>query len=218
MVGRTPQHSATVVATEQLTPRMRRISLGGVSLDPRPGQDVELILTENGRRLKRRYTIRNHRRDGFDIDAVLHGDGPGARWAAAAGPGQRVEFTGPRGRLELSDAQWHLFVGDESALPAFAELCPRVAGAIAVVEVADPDEEQALAADVRWIHRRDHPPGTPDLLRAALAGFRPPPGRGHGYLLGESRAMIALRPDVAGCGLAGERVYVKGYWNVGRHR
>lgn len=225
VVGRTPQHTATVVGMRQLTPRMRRVSLGGIALDARPGQDVELILSEGGRRLKRRYTVRNLRRDGFDIDAVLHGDpagvepgGPGARWAASVAIGDEVLLQGPRGRLVLADADWHLFVGDESALPAIAELAARVDQAIAVVEIADEPERQPLAARTVWVERAGRPAGTPDLLRAALGELSVPPGSGHGYLLGESRAMISLRPDLGGLGLEGERLYVKGYWNVGRSR
>jgi NADPH-dependent ferric siderophore reductase len=195
---------------------MRRVSLTGVSLTASPAQDVELILTEpTGRRLKRRYTIRNLRPDGFDVDAVLHGDAPGARWARTAEPGSEVTFAGPRGRLEPAAADWHLFVGDESALPAFAELAATLPSVRALVEVADAAEQQPLAADTAWLHRDGRPAGTADLLRQELERFRPPAGRGAGYLLGETRAMIALRPLVESLCAT---VYVKGYWNVGRQR
>ncbi len=219
-VRRTPTHTGTVAAVARLTPLMRRISVAGVTLHARPAQDVELILPgADGRRVKRRYTIRNLRADGLDIDAVVHGDppgGPGARWAATAAPGDEVVLAGPRGRLEVTAADWHLFVGDESALPAIAELVGTVPRAVAVVEVAGSAEEQPVDADLTWVHRGDTPPGTSDLLRAALDGLDVPPGRGHGYLLGETRAMIALRPALERWGLSGAAVDVKGYWNVGR--
>jgi len=54
-----------------------------------------------------------------------------------------------------------------------------------------------------------------ELLEAALTGLQPPDGA-RAYLLGESRAMIALRPLVEAAGIAHENVFVKGYWNVGR--
>jgi len=92
----------------------------------RPAQDIELLLREpSGRRVKRRYTIRQARPDvgELDLDVLLHGDGPGSRWGETAAPGQTVEFQGPRGKLELRPAPAHLLVGDESALPAIAAIC-----------------------------------------------------------------------------------------------
>jgi NADPH-dependent ferric siderophore reductase len=233
-IRRTPQHSATVVAVRDLTPRMRRLTVSAPTLRglcPRPAQDVELLLTDDtGRRVKRRYTIR-HARPGageFDLDALLHGTAhsPGARWAANAQPGDAVAFVGPRGRLELTDADWHLFVGDESALPAIAELVealPREQAAIAMLEVGVATDELTLCRphggelETHWIHREGAAqPGQPDLLSTGLAGLPPRPGPGHGYLLGESRAMVALRPRVREHGLEDAAMYLKGYWNLGR--
>ena len=232
-IRRTPQHSATVIAVRELTPRMRRLTVSAPTLRdqyPRPAQDVELLLTDDtGRRVKRRYTIR-HSRSGlgeFDLDALLHGTAhsPGARWAATAQPGDAIAFVGPRGRLELTDAEWHLFVGDESALPAIAELVealPHEQAAIAMLEVGDASDELPLcrphggALETHWIHRRRFQPGRPELLSFALAGLSSRPGTGHGYLLGESRAMVALRPRLRGLGLEDSAIYLKGYWNLGR--
>src|SRR3954447_15470421 len=98
---------------------MRRISMRsdallGVAI--RPAQDVELLLREpSGRRVKRRYTIRHARPvvGELDLDVLLHGDGPGARWGSAARAGDEVEFQGPRGKLELRTAPAHLLIGDE---------------------------------------------------------------------------------------------------------
>src|SRR3954447_19452154 len=160
---------------------MRRISvrsdaLLGVAI--RPAQDVELLLREpSGRRVKRRYTIRHARpeRGELDLDVLLHGDGPGARWGETAQPGDTVEFQGPRGKLELRPAPWHLLVGDESAVPAIsaiADALPAGEEAVAFVEVQDAaDELPVEGADVRWVHRGATAPGGPELLTAALAGI-----------------------------------------------
>jgi NADPH-dependent ferric siderophore reductase len=232
-IRRTPQHSATVIAVCELTPRMRRLTVSAPTLRdqyPRPAQDVEVLLTDDtGRRVKRRYTIRRSRSGlgEFDLDALLHGTAhsPGARWAATAQPGDAIAFVGPRGRLELTDADWHLFVGDESALPAIAELVealPREQAAIVMLEVGDASDELPLHRphggnlETHWIHRRRVQPGRPDLLSSGLAGLASRPGTGHGYLLGESRAMVALRPRLRGLGLEDSAIYLKGYWNLGR--
>ena len=224
-VRRTPLHDATVTAVRDLTPRMRRLTLHAPSLGaPRPAQDVELVLVdETGRKVKRRYTIRQFRADSaeIDIDALLHGQGhgPGARWAVTAAPGDSIQFFGPRGRLELRPADWHLFVGDESALPAFAaliEALPPSEAAYALVEVHDGSDELPVDAKTRWLHRGDAPPGRPEILGEALGTFATPPGNGQGYLLGESRVVAALRSRMHAQGLANEELYVKGYWNLGR--
>jgi NADPH-dependent ferric siderophore reductase len=197
-----------------------------------PAQDVELHLTDlsgggTGRRVKRRYTIRHARPDAgeIDLDVLLHGDwpgSPGAQWGATAAPGDEVRFQGPRGKLVLSPASWHLLVGDESALPAIAAVCaalPAGERAIAVVEVEDAADEQPIpgGAHVQWVHRGRAAPGTPDLLVPAVEALPWPSGSpGHGYLMGETRSMVALRAVLEARGLAHEAIFVKGYWNIAR--
>src|SRR5262249_1619681 len=121
---------------------------------------------------------------------------------------------------ELRAADWHLFVGDESAIPAIAALAEAIdvpaAGKYALVEVGDPSDEIELAAEVSWLHRGVTPPGTAELFSAALDGFSRPAGDGHAYLLGESRVVAGLRPRLNDLGLRNEQLYVKGYWNLGR--
>jgi NADPH-dependent ferric siderophore reductase len=225
VIRRTPVHTATVTATDQLTARMRRVSvrsdaLVGVAI--RPAQDVELLLREpSGRRVKRRYTIRHARPDdgSLDLDVLLHGDGPGSRWGETARPGDTVEFQGPRGKLELRPAPWHLLVGDESALPAvaaIAEALPAGEAAVAFVEVQDAADELPVdGADVHWVHRGAAAPGGAELLATALQGLAIPAGA-RGYLMGESRAMVMLRARLEEAGLEHDSIFVKGYWNVGR--
>ncbi len=53
------------------------------------------------------------------------------------------------------------------------------------------------------------------MFAAALAQL-PPRENGRAYLLGESRAMVALRPSIERLGIAPDHAYVKGYWNLGR--
>jgi NADPH-dependent ferric siderophore reductase len=219
VLRRTPLHSAVVVDVRDLTARMRRITLHAPTLDsPRPAQDVELVLVDDtGRKVKRRYTITRYREGRFDVDALLHGNAPGANWAATASAGDHVQFFGPRGKLELRPAAWHLFMGDESALPAIAELTAAArTPAYALIEVGDDADELPVDAEVRWLHRGATRPGTLDLLGAAIEAFAPPPGDGHAYLLGESRVVAALRPRLHALGLTNDQLYVKGYWNVGR--
>ncbi|HET6876169.1 MAG TPA: siderophore-interacting protein [Jatrophihabitans sp.] len=232
LVRRSPVHTGVVVSARQLTPRMRRVTVQAESMreiELRPAQDVELHLrAEGGRRVKRRYTIRHARPQTgeLDLDVVLHGAGPGALWGATAAPGDEVSFQGPRGKLELRGARSHLLVGDESALPAIAAICealPDDEPATAVVEVRDAADELPVRARTRWVHRGETPPGGAELLADTLTeAFETEAVESdaldgtHAYLLGETRAMVALRALLEGRGLAHEAVFVKGYWNLGR--
>ena len=226
-VRRSPTHAGRVVAARQLTPRMRRVTVQADSMmgvATRPAQDVELFLREDsGRRVKRRYTIRRARPDSgeLDLDVLVHGHGPGSTWGATAAAGDAVEFQGPRGKLELTPADWHLLAGDESALPAIAAVCealPAPERALALIEVGDASDELPLVApaEVQWVHRGNGAIGTPTLLAAAIDALPTPHGAGHGYLMGETRSMVALRSMLEARGIAHEAIFVKGYWNIGR--
>jgi NADPH-dependent ferric siderophore reductase len=204
---------------------MRRVSVHAdsmVDVAIRPAQDVELLLREpNGRRVKRRYTIRQSRPElgELDLDVVLHGHGAGSTWGETAAVGDAIEFQGPRGKLDLRPSPWHVLCGDESALPAIAaiaEALPAGEQAVAVIEVAGADDELPVPADVRWAHRGDHPPGTADLLLPEAERIDVPFADARVYLLGETRSMVALRTLFESRGVPHDAIFLKGYWNIGR--
>ncbi|MFF0266144.1 siderophore-interacting protein [Kribbella sp. NPDC004536] len=70
----------------------------------------------------RTYTVRDWDEEAREltIDFVYHGDeGVAGPWAASAQPGDVLWFNGPGGGYTPDpEADWHLLVGDESALPA----------------------------------------------------------------------------------------------------
>ena len=141
-----------------------------------------LVAAEGNRPVRRRYTIRqlDLAQRLLTLDVVLHGDGPGERWVRAARPGDRIEGIGPRGKITTAPAaDWHLFIGDESALPAIFAMTESLPGdsvATVVIEVPDPaDEQELLAAGpdrLTWLHRPGRPGG-----RAGRAGRRGGGGR-----------------------------------------
>jgi NADPH-dependent ferric siderophore reductase len=220
----------TVTGAAQLTPHMRRIELTAPELDGfsyAPGQDVMLLVAAEGTRpVRRRYTIR-HLDPGrrlLTLDVVLHGDGPGERWIRAAAAGDRVEGIGPRGKITTAPAaDWHLFMGDESALPAIFSMTESLPGdsvVTVVIEVPDADDEQELSAPARsrltWLHRLSGPAGEAAALTAEAAEVELPPGKGHAYLLGEAKVVLALREVLSARGLAPEQMSPKAYWGRGR--
>jgi NADPH-dependent ferric siderophore reductase len=204
---------------------MRRIQLTGPSLEAFeyfPGQDLALpVLLDDGTAVRRRYTIRrfDQRQRLLDLDVVMHGDGPGIRWAQAARAGLAIEAIGPRGKIGLvPDAGWHLFAGDATALPgAFAmiEALPAGVRASAHLLLSDPGERQQFSGDaaktVTWHYGSG---GEADGLAAALS--RAVPDAGHAYLAGEVELVKALKAALLAAGWNASQVSAKAYWNRGR--
>jgi NADPH-dependent ferric siderophore reductase len=219
-----------VVDSAPLSPGMQRLVLTApelAGLQYQAGQDMMLMVAVDGDRpVRRRYTIRalDHGRRLLTLDVVRHAGGPGERWVASARPGDRIEGIGPRGKIFLAEAaDWHLFIGDDSALPAYLTMAgalPAGARALVILEVPGPAGEQDLVtaadAEVTWLHRDGRPAGDPAALVAAAAAVTLPPGRGHAYLAGEATVVLRLRGTLAARGLAPEQISPKAYWGRGR--
>ena len=169
-----------------------------------PPFDVDLArgLAAELRPRNRRYTVRSwdpDRRE-LTIDFVAHGDtGYAGRWAQDARPGDRLQFSGPGGGYHPDpDADWHLLVGDESALPAIAASVERLSpGARCVVVgiVDGPDHELRLTSaadmDVHWLHRDAIT--SPDDVVDAVRALDWPRGRVDVFVHGEAGEVRAVR-------------------------
>lgn len=218
--------SLEVVEVAALSPGMRRIGLADpllATITHRPGQDLTFAVPTDaeGCTIKRRYTIRHLDPAAVraDVDVVLHGDGPGARWARDVAPGNRVEAVGPRGKIFVDDdASWHLFVGDESYLPAafaMTESLPAGATALLVLEHGEDVGELPLSSDAElrgpvWVRHDEAGEGLLD----ALASLELPAGEGHAYVGGEMHAVAAVRDALVGRGMPPEAISAKPYWRA----
>jgi NADPH-dependent ferric siderophore reductase len=216
-----------VTRVEDITPRMRRIRVTARELkDFRYfwGQDMALAFVRgDGQTVRRRYTIRRFHPFHLlmDLDFVMHGDGPGMRWAEAARPGATIDAIGPRGKITLvPDAEWHLFAGDATAVPgtlAMLEAVPAAQPARAFLQVDNADERQPFARtrdpnEVTWHYGDvDDRPLTSTLTEANL-----PAGRGHAYLAGEVSLVLALKNALLSRGWSADQISAKAYWNHGR--
>jgi NADPH-dependent ferric siderophore reductase len=191
----------TVVRTATLSPHVRSITFGGESLTDFVSASfddhVKLMLPAEGSEpVRRDYTPRHHDAAAREltIEFDLHSTGPAARWAAQATPGQQATIGGPRGSFIIPlDYDWHLLVGDETALPAIArrlEELPASARAIVVLQIADAADRRTLhsAAQVqtRWVADG---PALIDTVRA----LELPPGEGYAWCAGEASSMATLR-------------------------
>ncbi|NPC96492.1 siderophore-interacting protein [Nocardioides sp. zg-DK7169] len=217
-----------VESTEQITPSIVRVVLGGEGLDgfEMPAAtdaylnlaiapsgapydavfDPKAVRAEHAREwwpARRRYTVRawDGTRRLLTIDFVVHGDeGVAGPWARHARPGDVLVFEGPgSGYTPDPGADWYLFAGDESALPAIAASLGAVpAGRTVVVRLVCDDAEHELALetpgrlDLRWLHRRGaEEPAR--LLLDAVAALELPAGRADVFVHGEADEIRGLR-------------------------
>ncbi len=190
---------------------------------PELGPDGLVFAEGEPRAPMRDYTPRRHdaRAGELDLEFVLHGEGPAASWAAQAQPGQQLGVAGPRGSFVVPlEYDWHLLVGDESALPAIArrlEELPPGKPAIAVIEVTDPAARLALStraqASVQWLLRESAGSRLPEAVRA----LRLPPGEGYAWAAAESTVARAVRQVLADThGLDKSRIRAASYWKRGQ--
>jgi NADPH-dependent ferric siderophore reductase len=175
----------------------------------------------------RRYTIRAADPEAarVTVDMVVHGDGPGARWAAQAAPGHCLDAIGPRGKVVVDDgADWHLFIGDETALPGMsimAESLPADAPAVMVIELPehvdghDPHTAADQALSIEWVERGSAEPGEATRLAEAAERVRFGRGRGHAYVAGELKVVKAVTTILAARGLDRSAIDSKAYWRRG---
>ncbi|MGN0100273.1 MAG: siderophore-interacting protein [Dietzia sp.] len=156
----------------------------------------------------------------FSIDFVLHGDGPAARWATAAEPGDTLSFAGPKSSMVLpDDVTAIVLLGDDTAIPAIRRFLTEVTVPVPVhvaVVVGDdaPRDLPAGSATSVTLER----PGVAgadtyaalfDRISAAEdLGDRP-----FVWAAGESRALLALRRRIGPTVGRGHRS-ITGYWHT----
>jgi NADPH-dependent ferric siderophore reductase len=188
-----------VVRVETLGTHFRSVTFGGEALadfnSASFDDHVKFIIGFAGL-TKRDYTPRRYdaaKRE-LTIEFALHGDGPAANWAAKARPGDRATIAGPRGSFIIPlDHDWHLLVGDETALPAITrrlEELPASTRAIVILQVPDASDRRALPSaarvELQWV-------ADEAALIDAVRALALPGGDGYAWCAGEAGAMATLR-------------------------
>ncbi|MET7420812.1 siderophore-interacting protein [Dactylosporangium sp. NPDC005555] len=199
------------------TGRFRRIVLRAEPLRTagwQPGQQVRVDVGPATALapLLRTYSVWDRHDDAIELQGLLHGDGPGARWLAAAAPGTEVLLSKPKGDFVLRPAPWHLFVGEETASVAFGAMLralPAGSTGRAVVECGDDADRLPLPGAVDWTGRGG--------LLAAVEALTLPAEPGTAYVAGEARDVQAVRRHlVHERGWPRRSVLTKPFWTPGK--
>ncbi|GAB2472847.1 siderophore-interacting protein [Xylanimonas ulmi] len=176
----------------------------------------------------RAYTVREHRPEigELDIDFVAHGDdGVAGPWAQRAQPGERVALLDQGvGFDPAPGADFHLLVGDESAMPAICGILrdlPHDARGLAIVEIPDEADAQKVDAptgvEVRWLPRADPHARPGRLALAELTQFVPQdPQRLAAHLIGEQALPTEGRRHLVSLGAPKRNITFIGYWRHGK--
>jgi NADPH-dependent ferric siderophore reductase len=235
------RRALTVQHVESLTPQMKRVTFGGdlddfVSLGfddhiklffPDGTSDAEGAPNTVGRDFTPRRYDPSART--LAIDFALHEAGPATQWAVSrAKPGAPLTIGGPRGSFVIPTGfDWHLLIGDDTALPAIArrlEELPAGTRAAAVIEVGDPSAriEFTTQAELHlvWCYRgeADTQGGTRGaaLLQAVRDTWLPENGEGYVWAAGEAATMRAVRQHLCGeRGVHKTRIRAASYWKQG---
>jgi NADPH-dependent ferric siderophore reductase len=237
-----------VLRVEPLTPHLQRVILGGPGLQgfqsAAPDDHVKLFFPNRlgelvlpalgpegptfppGREPSpmRDYTPRRHV-PGCElwIDFVLHGDGPAARWAEQAAPGQRLGVGGPRGSFIVAgDFDRYVLIGDETALPAIGrwlEDMPLDRQARALIETADTADRQPLPSRpqlrVDWLQRDPAATAGQGTLERALHDLPTGAGDTFYWIAAESARVRAMRQWLDQQGVPKDWIRATGYWKAG---
>lgn len=239
-----------VQMVEQLSPNMIRVTFGGDELDgffspgfddhvkmffPAPGQDapVRPQLGERGavfpegqpRPIARDFTPRLYDAQAGTLafDFALHDNGPASEWARQACPGQTLFIGGPRGSFIVPvNFDWHLLMGDATAIPAIArrlEELPADARAVAVIEVAGPADVLQIAtgpnSTIHWVFPSAEKPGASP-LETALSEIVLPDGDYYAWIACESEIARSLRNILISNHEANPKwLRASGYWRRG---
>ncbi|UHL64056.1 siderophore-interacting protein [Paralcaligenes sp. KSB-10] len=235
---------------QSVTPHLLRVTVAGADLEgfesasfddhvkvffPVPGEDKPLmpVFGPNGpifsaqepRPVSRDFTPRRYDADAgeLDIEFALHGTGPATHWAAQARVGQYLGIGGPRGSMIIPTSfDWHMLIGDETALPAIArrvEELPAGTRVIALMEVGQPDAripfdtKADLSAEWRFRSEAEFPGAG---LLAALREIAMPEGEGYVWAAGESSLIRAARQVLCDeRGIDKKRIRAASYWKRG---
>jgi NADPH-dependent ferric siderophore reductase len=231
---------------DDVTPRLRRIVLGGDELEgleiDEPAASVRLLLpagdelemptwtgnqfelADGSRAPIRTFTPRylDTGANELTIDIVRHAGGAASDWAASASVGDEVAVSGPGSGYEIdTGASGYLLAGDETALPAIGQLLEAMPPSMPVrvmVEIADERARMELPAHpAAEVTWHRRPDGAEPGAALVDAVTSMPELPPAVWVAGEAASVQRIRKHLFDeRGLPRGAATVRGYWKQGR--
>ncbi|NEW43863.1 ABC transporter ATP-binding protein/permease [Nocardia cyriacigeorgica] len=222
-------HDATVLSTEQTTPRMRRVWLSAPSLfdeiDIEPTAWLRIWFPDpagSDTEFQRGYTIAEAdlAAGRFAIDFVLHEPaGPASAWAMAVEGGETIEVTsfGSKGFSVAEEQAGYLLIGDSASIPAINSILAAVPPQMSVEVYLEQHHDDDLLipltshprALVHWVARTSE-----ESLAAALEARDW--SNWYAWAGPESKSLKHVRARLKEFGFPKNDVYTQAYWVHGR--
>jgi len=211
-----------VVARQEITPCMIRITLGGTGfadqhtyqcddhvriIFPEPDGELRLPVPNDHQMLDwphpmpptRKYTIRHFDPESqqLDLDFVLHDGGLASTWAESVKIGEEITIAGPPGAKAFAHNYDHyVFAVDATGLPSVARwlaATPPDVSADVVVETTDDSEHAYPLAQRRRVRTQWLVRDGRSLLAETVEELTPPAGRVFLFAAGEAGDIKPLR-------------------------
>lgn len=217
---------ARVGQVRDMSPRFRWMELVGEGLrdvEWSPGDKVQVYLPGEG--------MRTYTPLGWDAAlgatrflVYLHGDGPGAAWGRAVKTGDRCQFFGPRGSLDLKSLKGPVVLfGDETSFAvahALATLRAATADVEQVFEVSSRSESEAVLGELgltgaRVVEKRQGDAHATEVASRVREALERRPGA-QLVLTGRALSIQALRGTLRASGARHAGQKVKAYWSDGK--
>lgn len=228
-------YPATVIAREQVTPQMVRLTLAleEGSAWRTTGVGDEFVHIDLGAQTldvdghsERHYTVSGIVPGGLEVEVFLHGHGAGATWGRSAAVGDAVLISDPWDYYKVTPGSGvRVLIGDITALPGIARILADAAADEVfrvVIEVPSLDESRELPSaatvEVQWRVAGNGigPSAVCDIVRGLWAeGVITPEANPYVWIACESKisraARTLLRKEV---GLPITQQRIVGYWHA----
>lgn len=211
----------TVASTENLSGRFIRIHFSGEDLNHFVSSSfddhVKLFFYDGNQEQRRDYTPRSFDTEGrrLTVDFALHEAGAATAWARQTRTGDTLRIGGPRGSMVIADDfDWHLLVGDASAMPAIARRVEELPAncRIAVITTVAAADYPIPAHPGLYSQHADNDAQ----LLTLLSQLTLPSGDGFAWAAGEAQLMKQVRNILQNeKQLSHEQIKVAAYWKQG---
>lgn len=222
-------HTATVLGTEQTTPRLRRVWLSAPSLfdeiEIEPTAWLRLWFPDpdgSETEFQRGYTIAEAdlAAGRFAIDFVIHEPaGPASVWAQAVRGGETIEVAsfGSKGFTVAEEQAGYLLIGDSASIPAINSILAAVPPQMAVEVYLEQHHDDDLLIPLT-AHPRARVHWVPRTTESSLAEAVQARDWSDWYAWAgpESKALKHVRARFKEFGFPKSDVYTQAYWMHGR--